>query len=267
MLAIIRSIFVVRIICTIIVYLDVAAAATFSFPFISRHVLRDVSISDTILLAQSKNSSMPYSDFNLIAASTKLAPAKGKLSFSQSMIAGAISRTIAQTVMHPANTYKTLLQLRHRGAASGLLTAGSKSLTSGITIDRLFRGADAQFIMSLPHGAFQFFVIENVRSILTPIVNKYKSGNDNRRLQFVDALSDFSASAVSTVVCSIVSTPQMVLTDRLMAGIYATFPEAVRTIYQTEGLLGFYAGWWPALAQKIPSYRYCSTFRMIVLEH
>ena len=51
----------------------------------------------------------------------------------------------------------------------------------------------------------------------------------------------------STVVCSIVSTPQMVLTDRLMAGIYPSFPDAVQTILRNEGLQGFYSGWWPVL--------------------
>ncbi|KAJ1390565.1 mitochondrial carrier domain-containing protein, partial [Ochromonadaceae sp. CCMP2298] len=46
----------------------------------------------------------------------------------------------------------------------------------------------------------------------------------------------------------------MVLTDRLMAGVYPSFPVALETIYRGEGWRGFYAGWWPALAQKIPSY-------------
>jgi hypothetical protein len=55
-------------------------------------------------------------------------------------------------------------------------------------------------------------------------------------------------------VCSIVSTPQMVLTDRLMAGKYPNFVVAVRQIALQEGWKGFYQGWWPALAQKIPSY-------------
>lgn len=70
----------------------------------------------------------------------------------------------------------------------------------------------------------------------------------------LDFFGDFTASSISTAICSIVSTPQMVLTDRLMAGVYTTFPEAMSTIMRTEGPLGFYSGWWPALAQKIPSY-------------
>jgi len=52
---------------------------------------------------------------------------------------GALSRTFAQTIMHPINTFKTILQVR-----------GSK--LSQVTPERLLRGADAQFLMSLPHG-------------------------------------------------------------------------------------------------------------------
>merc|ERR1711991_659408 len=112
------------------------------------------------------------------------------------MAAGAISRTMTQTIMHPANTFKTMLQLKSTGKEVQL------------TPQRLLRGADAQFIMSLPHGAFYFFVIDQVKSK----VNQHMPSS----LQY---LSDFTASAISTIVCSVVSTPQMVITDRLMAGV------------------------------------------------
>ena len=69
------------------------------------------------------------------------------------MAAGAVSRTMAQTLMHPANTFKTMLQLKSTGREVKLTPA------------RLLRGADAQFIMSLPHGAFYFFVIDQVCNI------------------------------------------------------------------------------------------------------
>jgi len=147
------------------------------------------------------------------------------------MAAGAISRTMAQTIMHPANTFKTMLQLKSTGKEVQL------------TPQRLLRGADAQFIMSLPHGAFYFFVIDQVKSK----VNQHMPSS----LQY---LSDFTASAISTIVCSVVSTPQMVITDRLMAGVYPSFPLALRNIFKNEGLLGYYAGWRSGLAQKIPSY-------------
>lgn len=153
------------------------------------------------------------------------------LTFFETMAAGAVSRTVAQTVMHPANTYKTVLQLRGRNQEAKF------------TLGRLLRGADAQFLMSLPHGAFYFWVTELVKAKVESLVPD--------RLQF---LADFFSSTISTVVCSVVSTPQMVLTDRLMAGVYTSFPSAVQSIIVKDGVRGFYAGWWPALAQKIPSY-------------
>jgi Mitochondrial carrier protein len=169
------------------------------------------------------------------AAASGAVAVTDQLTYMQTMTAGALSRTMAQTLMHPANTYKTLLQLKGSGNPGGILTK--------LTPERLLRGVDAQFIMSLPHGAFYFFVIDQVKTKL--------SGHLSSKFNF---LQDFAASTISTVFCSIVSTPQMVLTDRLMAGVYPTSMDALKSILNTEGIAGFYTGWWPALAQKIPSY-------------
>jgi hypothetical protein len=46
----------------------------------------------------------------------------------------------------------------------------------------------------------------------------------------------------------------MVITDRIMAGVYNNFLHAIRSIYANEGIGGFYLGWLPAIMQKIPSY-------------
>lgn len=50
--------------------------------------------------------------------------------------------------MHPANVVKTLLQ-----------TQGTKEL-SNLTPRILMRGAGAQFVLSVPHGALAFAVLE-----------------------------------------------------------------------------------------------------------
>jgi Mitochondrial carrier protein len=65
---------------------------------------------------------------------------------------------------------------------------------------------------------------------------------------------DFLSSAISTICCSVVSTPQMMITDNIMAGNYPNLPKAVTGLWQSQGLTGFYRGWWPGLAGKIPSY-------------
>jgi hypothetical protein len=73
-------------------------------------------------------------------------------------------------------------------------------------------------------------------------------------VQFAGPAFDFASSAVSTFICSAISTPQMVLTDRIMAGYYPNLVTGVRTLLKAEGPRGLYSGWFAALAQKIPSY-------------
>ncbi|CAM9444012.1 unnamed protein product, partial [Hapterophycus canaliculatus] len=111
------------------------------------------------------------------------------------MFAGAISRSIAQTCMQPANVVKTLLQ--GRGTASQLSNLSFKLLT---------RGAGAQFIMSLPHGAFNYATLEVILGCSAKVFP------DEWRERAGPVL-DFFSSSVATMVCSVVSTPQMVLTD------------------------------------------------------
>lgn len=85
------------------------------------------------------------------------------LSYLQTMAAGAISRSVAQTLLHPAYTYKTILQLKKAD-----ITTIKRTLTFG----RLLRGMDAQFLMSLPHGAFHFYVIDRVCFLYTNAVQE-----------------------------------------------------------------------------------------------
>jgi len=168
--------------------------------------------------------------FTVTAAATSAAPTLNQLTYFESMTAGAISRSIAQTLMHPANTYKTLLQLKVKRPKV-------------ITLPRLLRGADAQFLFSIPTGAFQFWVMETLKDHVSKFLPT--------KLAFV---GDLTVSSLSTVICSIFSTPQMVVTDRIMAGVYPDSRTALSQIFKLEGLRGFYKGWAPALAQKIPSY-------------
>lgn len=163
--------------------------------------------------------------------SGSLSDSKPQLTYFQTMVAGAVSRTLSQFLVHPINTYKTLLQLQKKGAAEK------------ITLSRLMKGWDAQLYLSLPNGAISFVVTDKVKAEMAKYLPKQ-----------LDFLSDFGSSAVSTVLCSVISTPQMVLADRMMAGMYPTMSTAFTEIWKKEGIPGFYAGWWPALVQKIPSY-------------
>ncbi len=80
----------------------------------------------------------------------------GAMTYLQTLTAGAVSRSMAQTLLHPAYTYKTLLQLRNVGQHI------PKPTLASVQFSRLLKGIDAQFLLSLPHGAFHFFVIDQV---------------------------------------------------------------------------------------------------------
>jgi len=168
------------------------------------------------------------------------------LSFYESMVCGAVSRSVAQTIMHPANTMKTILQSRR--------LEGSKQETVRRLIRMknwklLSRGAGAQFLLSVPHGAINFAVLEYVRRQL----NRYAESRGGK----VDGLGpslDFLSSAISTFCCSIISTPQMVITDNIMAGTFPNMLSAVSSLKDNGGIKGFYTGWWPGLVGKVPSY-------------
>lgn len=95
------------------------------------------------------------------------------------------------------------------------------------------RGAGSQFLFSLPNGGVNFAALELMRHAMFTA------------MPGVGLAGDFLTSAGATIIASIVSTPQMVVCDRVMAGIYENGLDAVRTISRADGLRGFYQGWTP----------------------
>jgi len=122
-------------------------------------------------------------------------------------------------------------------------------------IKMLTRGAGAQFVLSVPHGAINFAVLEGVRNRLNSLAegNAWARKKERETAYFGPAL-DFLSSAIATCCCSVVSTPQMMILDNIMAGTYPNLVKAVGGLSKDIGIRGFYTGWWPGLAGKIPSY-------------
>jgi len=160
------------------------------------------------------------------------------------MVAGAVARATSATAVHPLNVIKTMLQMKN-------------GKVPPLTWNVLSRGAGSQFIMSIPHGAINFAITETTKSTLASIATNSTISNAITTVipkNIFNNILDFLSSAVSTFICSIISTPQMVLTDRIMGGVYENFFVACYRIAKDEGIRGFYLGWLPALLQKIPSY-------------
>mmetsp|Transcript_16942 Transcript_16942/g.35564 ORF Transcript_16942/g.35564 Transcript_16942/m.35564 type:complete len:491 (-) Transcript_16942:1841-3313(-) len=179
-----------------------------------------------------------------------VAPTDRRLHFWEAMVCGAISRSAAQTIMHPANTMKTILQSSRSIPGKAPLTV--KSFARWENAKMLTRGAGAQLLLSIPHGAVNFAVLEFVRRQMNNVVSRSRYAERINR-SFGPGM-DFLSSALSTVCCSVVSTPQMMICDNIMAGTYPNLVAATSCLMKDRGISGFYTGWWPGIAGKIPSY-------------
>ena len=179
-----------------------------------------------------------------------VAPTDRRLHFWEAMICGAISRSVAQTIMHPANTMKTILQSSRMTPGTAPLTV--RSFLQWENMRHLTRGAGAQLVLSIPNGAVNFAVLEFVRRQMNNVVSRSRYADVINR-NFGPGM-DFLSSALSTVCCSVVSTPQTMICDNIMAGTYPNLISAISGLMKDRGVSGFYTGWWPGIAGKIPSY-------------
>ena len=145
---------------------------------------------------------------------------------------------------------KTILQSSRSVPGKAPLTI--RSFTQWEHARHLTRGAGAQLILSIPHGAVNFAVLEFVRRQMNNLVSLSPYAATINK-SFGPGM-DFLSSAVSTVCCSVVSTPQMMICDNIMAGTHGNLMQATRGLMKDNGFKGFYGGWWPGIAGKIPSY-------------
>ena len=113
-------------------------------------------------------------------------------------------------------------------------------------------------MLSLPQGAVNFAVLEATRKVLGDLAKKAKllqSDDDRNPANGVVAAGlDFLSSAASTVCCIVVTGPITVIIDNIMSENYRNLPGAISGIAAQNGIEGFYAGWKPQLAAKVPSY-------------
>jgi len=145
---------------------------------------------------------------------------------------------------------KTILQSKRAIPGKAPLTV--RSFTQWKHAQKLTRGIGAQLLLSLPHGAVNFAVLEFVRRQMNSVVSRSRYA-DTINQSFGPAM-DFLSSTLSTVCCSVVSTPQMMICDNIMAGTYPNLVTATRELMKDKGIAGFYTSWWPGIAGKIPSY-------------
>lgn len=199
----------------------------FKFGYIASIHLLAVSIVSIGLLGASSTPSPPMrrhafwrekedADHNLDErssrerlATTTTTCSSASLDFYGSMLCGAISRSVAKTLLHPANTAKTIAQTQgqqqvgkstsilsnigakrvaeaalegtYAGVGAGKTTSRASTLVrsthlstrkqphSTVPIRTLFRGAGAQFLLSSFLGATNFAILEQTRKLMDSV--------------------------------------------------------------------------------------------------
>lgn len=181
-------------------------------------MIRNAFIDDTEEAAEIKHATKPYlknvesseretcSVKKVKAVAASVAMTARPLLFWENMVSGAVSRSIAQTVMHPANTMKTIMQ-----SSLGPTKPKMIDLMKPKMFHRLTCGAGANFVLSLPHGAFNFAVLEAIRERMAKVVDSIPVLERNK--ERIGPGLDFTSSSIATICCSVISTPQMMITD------------------------------------------------------
>jgi len=137
---------------------------------------------------------------------------------AQKGLSGGCSRALAQAVLYPIDALRTLAQTRD---GRTLADVGANAL---------FRGCLTTSSFALFQGAIQFGIFGIAKPHYGPVV----------------------ASALGAAGSCLVSVPQEVIKQRLVTGVYSSFRQAVATIFQTEGVLGFYSAWRPTVSRNVP---------------
>ena len=134
--------------------------------------------------------------------------------WTSAVLAGGLSRSLAQALLYPVDALRTLAQTRD---GRTLADVGARSLVRGCAQTSSF---------ALLTGGLQFGIFGAVSPRFGPL----------------------AASVAGAAGSCLVSVPQEVIKQRLITGIYGSFREAFGEIYRTEGVRGFYSAWKPTVS-------------------
>lgn len=169
---------------------------------------------------------MPQSYTSDIRASA--APVPITLNFRERMVAGAIARGVAQTILHPVDVIRTRLQARN-------LTA---SWRPGVFI----KGVIPQISLAIPAGAIQFLAFESAKEKLAKLL-------PDDKLSQVRVLA---AGAIGALAAATFRVPQEVLKQTIQADVYPNIFVALRETIGRQGISSVYKGSFATISRDVP---------------
>ncbi|OQR97073.1 S-adenosylmethionine mitochondrial carrier protein [Achlya hypogyna] len=150
-------------------------------------------------------------------------------SFFTSLIAGGIAGTSVDVALFPLDTIKTRLQ-----SSQGFIKAGG--------FKGVYKGLSAAAAGSAPGAALFFSTYEMSKEALQTQLPHMASS----------PLIHMGAAACGETAACLVRVPTEIVKQNMQTGALNGFQHSVKTLYATNGLSGFYRGYWSMLAREIP---------------
>lgn len=144
------------------------------------------------------------------------------------MVAGAIARGIAQTVLHPVDVIRTRLQARDLVA----------SWRPGVFI----KGVIPQISLAIPAGAIQFLAFESAKEKLVKLF-------PDEKFSQVRVLAAGAIGALAAATCRV---PQEVLKQTIQADIYPNVFVALKETIGKQGIRAVYRGSFATISRDVP---------------
>lgn len=140
------------------------------------------------------------------------------ISFFLNLEAGGLAGTAVDTLLFPLDTLKTRLQ-----SPRGFMRSGG--------FKGIYKGLSSAIVGSAPSASFFFVAYERLKSGL---------GKEFKSLS-LPQIHMLAASGGELCAC-LVRVPTEIIKQRMQAGIYASVPSAMSTIWSSQGISGFYRG-------------------------
>jgi hypothetical protein len=156
-------------------------------------------------------------------------------------VAGCIATALGDLFIAPIDTIKTLQQSRG-GADLSMLGAAQQVVQRGGPL-ALFAGAESYVPADAVAGGLKFFTYEWMKA--------WGSKPDRVPRRLVP-FWPFICGGVAFLASSVALTPGELIKQRLQAGVYPSILQGISAIWQTEGWLGFYQGYFSICLRDVP---------------
>jgi len=160
---------------------------------------------------------------------TKAAPAPSfDTPFTMALLSGACAGVSVDVSLYPIDTIKTRCQ-----AQEGFFKAGG--------FKGIYRGLGAAALGSAPGASLFFSTYETVKPIARGIFGEDRPVS----------VQGFAASSGECMAC-LVRVPTEVVKQRMQTGQYTSLSSGALKLMSTEGIAGFYRGYFTTITREIP---------------